>query len=161
MKTLITTLIAVLMTIVSNAQEPLHISNFNMLNNTSWEGQLTYKDYQSGNQRSVDTKMQIEIKGDRLITNIQYTYEPKKNNSSSVKLKKNGTYFGNERIISNTLDNGIRTFITTYKGRDNGKKATMYITHQFSQHAYKVTKEVQYDHSNERFIRNTYQYLKL
>ena len=161
MKTLFTALCLFLFAFNSNAQDTLKLSDFEILNNTRWKGKLTYKDYQSGKSVSIDATMQILIKGDKTISNMQYTYEPHKNNKSSVKIKKNGTYYGNESVISNTIENGIRTFVTTYEGKDNGKKAKMYVTRHFSDTTFKVTKEVQYKNSDERFIRNTYEFTKL
>lgn len=146
--------------ITGYAQEPLIISDFEILNNTNWEGKLTYKDYQSGELSTVDATMQMKIKKDRIITNIQYTYEPSKNNSSSVKLKKGGTYYGNEKLISNALKNNQRTFVTYYEGKDNGRKADIYITHTFSKDVLKIIKEVQYKNDDNRFVRNTYEFTK-
>ncbi len=51
-------------TISSNAQATLKISDFQIIDNSSWTGQLTYKDYQSGKLTSVATTMQIRIEGD-------------------------------------------------------------------------------------------------
>lgn len=161
MKNILPILLVISLIFTLKAQEPLKITHFEILNNTEWKGQLTYKDYQSGLPTSIDATMQITIKNDRLITNMQYTYEPNKNNSSSVKIKNNGTYFGNEKLLSNILKNGIRTFVTTYSGKDNGKKANMYVTHQFTESSYTVTKEVQYLDSDERFVRNTYEFNKI
>lgn len=161
MKLRFATLLFLLTTYLVGAQDALNISDFEILNQTNWEGQLTYKDYQSGKMTSIDATMQIAISGDKITSKIQYTYEPNKNNTSSVKIKKNGTYYGNEKIIDNTMTAGTRTFVTTYDGRDNKKKATMYITHQFSESIYKVMKEVQYHDSNERFVRNTYEFNRI
>ncbi|WP_299114200.1 hypothetical protein [uncultured Winogradskyella sp.] len=161
MKTLLTSLCLCIFSLIVNAQDTLKLSDFEILNNTSWEGKLTYKDYQSGELRSVEATTQIKIEGDKIVYNLQYTYEPHKNDKSSVKIKKNGTYYGNEKVISNTIENGTRTFVTSYEGKDNGKKATMYITRKFNNTTYKVTKEVQFKNSNQRFVRNTYEFTKL
>lgn len=161
MKTLFTSLCFVLIVLTSNGQSTIKISDFEILDNTSWKGNLTYKDYQSGELTTIDATMQITIADERIISNLQYTYEPLKNNKSSVKIKKNGRYFGNEKVISNTITNGIRTFVTSYNGKDNGKKATMYITRTLSETNYTVTKEVQLKDAAERFIRNTYKFTKL
>ena len=161
MKTLFTTLCLFMFTMNSNAKATLKISDFQIIVNSSWTGQLTYKNYQSGKLTSVATTMQIRIEGEKLISTNQYTYEPNKNNKSSVKLKKNGNYFGNEKVLSNSFKNGIRTFVTTYNGKDNGKKATMYIIRKFNDSSYTVTKEVQLTGSDERFMRNTYEFTKL
>ncbi|MCA0153912.1 hypothetical protein [Winogradskyella vincentii] len=146
--------------VILNAQEPLKISDFEILNNTSWEGQLTYKDYQSGKLSTIDATMQMKIKNDRIITNIQYTYEPNKNNSSSVKLKKDGAYYGNEKVISNSKIDDERIFVTYYEGKDNGRKADIFITHKFDDDNLKIVKEVQYKNDENRFVRNTYQFTK-
>ncbi|SDS21398.1 hypothetical protein SAMN04515667_1667 [Formosa sp. Hel1_31_208] len=161
MKTPIMTLITILIAFTLTAQDSLHITDFDMLNNTSWKGQLTYKDYQSNELKTIPSTLQIQIKGDRITTNIQYTYEPQKNNKSTVKIKKNGTYFGNEKIIENSYTDGLRRFVTTFKGRDNGMSATMFIIHEFNETNYKVIKEVQLDSNDERFIRNTYEFTKI
>ena len=159
-KSLFISILALIMSSNCNSQETLKIADFLTLNNTNWIGQLTYKDYQSGKQTSIDATLQIAIEDDKIIFNIQYTYEPNKNHVSSVKLKKNGTYFGNEKILTHTFNNGVRTFVTTYKGRDNNRRATLFITRQWTEKTYKVTKEVQYHGTNDRFVRNTYEYQK-
>ena len=161
MKHLFTTFCLLLITLNCNAQDSIELSDLEILNNTSWKGKLTYKDYQSGNQSSIAATMQAKIDGEKIIYSVQYTYEPNKNIKSSVKIKKNGTYYGNEKVISNTLANGTRTLVTTYDGKDNGKKATMYITRQFNGTSYKETKEVQLKGSEERFVRNKYEFTKI
>ena len=161
MKTLFTTLCLFIFIYNSNAQGTIQLSDFDVLNHTSWTGKLTYKDYQSGKPNTIDATTQIEIIKEKLIFNIQYTYEPHKNNKSSVRIKKNGTYYGNEKVISNTLENGTRTIITSYEGKDNGEKAIMFVTRQFSTTRYSVTKEVQLKNTDERFVRNTYEFTKI
>lgn len=161
MKTLLITISLLIFTTTNFAQEPLKLEHFQILNNSNWKGTLTYKDYQSGKLSIVETTLQIEIKGDKILSNLQYTYEPQKNNKSSVRIKNNGTFFGNEKVVSNTIKDGLRTFVSTYKGKDDGKKAFMYITHTFSQDFYKVVKEVQYEGSDNRFVRNTYEYKRI
>ena len=161
MKTLFTTLCPVLFIFISIAQNTVQLSDFEVLNHTSWKGVLTYKDYQSGELSSISTTAQIEFIKEKIIYNIQYTYEPHKNNKSSVTIKKNGTYLGNENVVSNVLENGTRTIITTYKGKDNGKNATMYLTRKFNSTSYTETKEVQLERFGERFVRSTYVLTKL
>jgi len=161
MKTAITTIITFFFALTLQAQDTIKLSDFNNLNNTSWTGTLTYKDYQSGKQQTIDSKMQIHIENGKVKTSIQYVYEPSKNYTSNVKIKKNGTYYGSQKIESNTYENGTRTIVTTYKGRDNNKKATMFITYKFNDANFSTTKEVVFDGTTERFIRNTYVFTKL
>ncbi len=144
-----------------NAQASVQISDLEPLNNTNWKGLLTYTDYQSGELKDAETTLQIKIENNTVKSNIQYTYEPNKNNKSSVKLKKNGTYYGNEKVIENTYDKGLRTIKTMYEGKDDNRPATMYITHTFNDDTYTVTKFVAYKNSKESLIRNTYKFKKI
>ena len=44
-----------------NAQVTISTNDFKVLDNTNWEGTLTYIDYQSGKPTDVATTMQINI----------------------------------------------------------------------------------------------------
>ncbi|WP_157662521.1 MULTISPECIES: hypothetical protein [unclassified Winogradskyella] len=48
-----------------------------------------------------------------------------------------------------------------YQGRDNGKKADMYVIRVLTDTTYSATKEVQLEGSNTRFVRNKYEYTKI
>ena len=161
MKTLFITFSILFSAFTINAQDTVQLSDFESMNNTSWKGTLTYTDYQSGELETIDATMQFKIENDKLITNIQYTYEPSKNYKGSIKIKKNGTYFGNEKVISFTEENGTKTLVTTYRGKDDNRKADMYITHTLTDSTYSVSKEVVYVDTKERLIRNTYNYTKI
>lgn len=161
MKTILLTLSILLSALTINAQDTIQLSDFRSLDNTSWEGTLTYRDYQSGQLETVDATMQFKIEDDKIITNVQYTYEPSKNYKGSVKIKKNGTYFGNEKVVSFKEVNGIKTLVTTYQGKDDNRKAKMIITHTLTDNTYTVSKEVVYLDTKERLVRNTYQYTKI
>lgn len=122
MKNLFTTLFGLFVIITINAQDLIKISDFKTIDNTNWKGTLTYTDYQSGELTSIDTKMQLKIEHNKIVSNVQYTYEPKKNRKSIIKIKNNGTFFGNEKVVSFTNNNGTQTLVTTYTGKDNEKK---------------------------------------
>jgi len=161
MKTILNTLCFFLIVFNLTAQETIKLSDFEMLDNTSWKGSLTYKDYQSGELVKIDATMQITLENEKINSFMQYTYEPNKNYKSSVKIKKNGTYYGDEKIVSNTYENNTRIIITMYKGRDNNKKATIYKTYKFNNNTFSVTKEVVFKKTKERLTRNTYTFTKL
>lgn len=144
-----------------NAQDTITLSDFEILNNTSWKGTLNYKDYGSGEQENIPSTLQIKIENGKIKSSIQYVYEPNKNHKNAVKIKKKGRYYGNEKIVLNTLKNKIRTVITTYKGKDNGTKAKFFITHKFDNNSYSITKEVLLENTTERFVRNTYTFQKI
>lgn len=161
MKTLFTTFILVLITITVTAQNTINLQDFETLNNTNWKGSLTYKDYGSGKQEKIPATLQITIENGKIKSSIQYDYEPHKNHNEIVKIKKNGTYYGNEKVIKNVLEHGTRTIVTSYNGKDNGVKATFFNIHKFDRVLYSITKEVQLENTKERFVRNTYSFTKL
>ncbi len=161
MKNLTTLLSILLFTLVIHAQDSVLISDFESLNHTEWKGTLTYMDYQSGEPTTIETMLQITIEGNGVKSNMQYVYEPHKNNKSSVSIKKDGTYYGNEKIVSNTINNDTRTIVTTYEGKDNGEKVTMFITHKFNDTNYTISKKVVYKNTKESLVRNTYKFSKL
>ena len=144
-----------------SAQATVNISDLQSIDNSHWEGQLTYKDYGSGKLTSIEATQQIKIEGEKIITSTQYTYEPNENNKSTIKLRKNGNYFGKEKVIRNSIENNTRTIVTTYEGRDNNKKATLYITYKFNATEYSVTKEVVPKDGSERFVRNSYNFKRI
>ena len=141
------------------AQETIATNDFAILDNTSWTGTLTYIDYQSGKPTDIATTMQIKISDMTIEQNIQYVWEPNKNVKSRTKIKKDGSVLGNQKVISKILkEDDTMQIITTLKGKDDGKKAILYYTYEFNSNSYKVTKEVQFNDSGERFMRNCYSY---
>jgi hypothetical protein len=161
MKKTFTILCAMCFIINLNAQVTISTNDFKILDNTNWEGTLTYIDYQSGKPTDVATTMQIIISEKTIEQAIQYVWEPDKNVNSRTKIKKNGTFLGNQKVVSKIVkEDGSMHIITTAKGKDDGKKATLYYTYEFDSNNYKVTKEVQFTDSDERFMRNSYKYTR-
>ncbi len=142
------------------AQDKISYEDFSVLNNTSWKGTLTYSDYQSGELVPISATMQVFVSEKGIEQNIQYTYEPNKNVKAVTKIRKNGRYLGKQEVVSKTIGtDGTITIITLAKAKDDNKKATLHFTYIFSSNSYKVTKEVQFDDSTERFFRNSYEYV--
>lgn len=161
MKTIITSiLICILSTL--NAQTKVDISDFEILNNTNWKGTLTYKNYSDGKNVTLPTTLHITLKKNKVITETKFPEEPKANSKYGVKIKKNGTYYGDEQVLSKkVLPNGSIKISTFYKGKDNNKKAKMYKTYTFNGNSFSVLKEVQYLGSEERFMRNKQVYKRI
>ena len=145
-----------------NAQVTISTNDFKVLDHTNWEGTLTYIDYQSGKPTDVATKMQIRISEKTIEQDIQYVWEPDKNVKARTKIRKNGRFLGKQKVVSKILkEDGSIHIITTTKGKDDGKQATFYYTYEFDSKNYKVTKEVLFTNSDERFMRNSYKYTRL
>lgn len=159
---IISTLALVLIITSVKAQVTISLEEFKVLNNTSWEGTLTYLDYQSGELTPVSTTMQITIADEVIEQNIQYTWEPNKNVNAKTKIRKNGTHLGKQKVISKIIsEDGTTKIITNYEGEDDNKKALLIYTYEFNKDIYKVTKEAQFEGSKERFMRNSYNYKRI
>lgn len=162
MKKTFTIMCAVCFLIKLDAQVTISTNDFKILDNTNWEGTLTYIDYQSGNPTDVATTMQIKISEKTIEQNIQYVWEPDKNVNAITKIKKNGRFLGQQKVVSKNLkEDGSIQIVSTAKGKDEGEKATLYFTYEFDSNNYKVTKEVQLRYSDERFMRNSYMYTRI
>ena len=146
----------------AKGQVSISLDDFKVLNNTSWEGTLTYLDYQSGKLTPIATTMQMRITDKAIETDLQYTWEPDKNVQVKTRIRKNGTHLGKQKVISKTQkEDGTMHLMTSSEGKDDNRKATLYYTYEFSIDGYHVTKEVQFEGSNERFLRNKYDYKKI
>ncbi|WP_146106935.1 hypothetical protein [Polaribacter porphyrae] len=162
MKTIITLLISLSVLLNLKAQDTITISDFEVLNNSNWKGTLMYKNYSDEKEVTLETTMKITLKSNKVINEIKFPKEPKANSKSSIKIRKNGTYFGNEKIISKEiLADGFTKIITYYKGKDNNKKAKMYKTYLFNSNSFSITKLVEYLDSGEKIIRNKQTYKRI
>jgi hypothetical protein len=161
MKVILSILALILNIGINQAQKDyINMDDLYILHNTQWSGQLRYLDYTSGKWTPVDASMTIEIKGRTIKTSMAYRYEPNKNRTSRIKLKEDGRFYGNEFVLSNLESEGFRIITTSYKGMDDNRKATLFMTYRFNTEFYSVTKEVLYKDSTERFLRNSYQFKK-
>ena len=144
------------------AQVKISLDDFQVLNDTSWKGELTYINYQDGKPVSIPSTMQVRITDRAIERDIQYSYEPDKNISSITKIRKKGTHLGKQKVIAKSVESdGSIKLVTTYKGKDDGKKAIMIYTYLFNSDSFKVIKEVQFVGTEERFMRNKYDYKKV
>ena len=119
-----------------------------------------YINYGDGSKVLIRTAMQISIKGNKILMDIEYPDEPKANSKENIRITKAGSYLGNEELIDKDYDNGVLTLVTRFKGKDNNKKAVMYKTYSISEEAYVVEKKVQYMDTEERILRNRYNYTR-
>lgn len=162
MKKILISLTILLTSLSTTAQNELSLADFKILDNTSWKGELTYKNYSDGKEVSIPTTIQFNVTDKAIETSIQYTYEPDRNIKSKTRINKNGTYFGKEEIIKKILKPDESFKITTkYLGKDDRKKALIFMTYQLNGNKYSITKEVQFLDTEERFVRHKYLYTKI
>ncbi len=158
MKTVIQ-LLSILFTSFCLGQSIIGKADFKILNNTNWKGELMYVNYADGKEVILPTTLHIEVKGDKIIFDTSYTYESSANSKEVIKIKKNGTVLGDEAVLSKTTTtDGTVTILTKYKGKDDNKPATMFKSYVFNATIVTITKEVQFDGTSKRFVRNRYSY---
>ena len=159
MKTTLSILICFTLTATLSAQTSVAISELEFLNNTSWEGHLMYVNYGDGKEVNLRTTMQIEIQGDQLLMQTQFTDEPSANSVDTIKLKKGGTYLGNELIIKREdLADGTIEILTRFEGKDANQPATMFKTYRINESEITISKRVKFERSEKELIRNRYTY---
>lgn len=141
-------------------QNNIQISDFEVLEG-KWNGELMYINYSDDRPVTLRSTLQIELKKDKLIGQIGYTDEPSVNGKLVVKLKQNGAFINREKVILKSKQNdGSLKIKTRYTGKDNNKPATIFITYIFDANHFTMTKEVQFENSKERFVRNRYTYTR-
>ena len=144
------------------AQVSISTDDFKDLDGSSWEGTLTYLDYQSGELTDIATTMQFRTTKNSIEQNIHYVWEPHKKVQSITIIKKRGKVLGKQKVVSLTKREDGTTILTTQaKGKDDDRKAIFTFTYEFNHDFYQVTKEVQLEGSNERFMRNRYKYQRI
>ncbi len=149
-------IIAVLTINHVNAQQTtLNIEDLIFLDNTRWKGTLMYVNYSDGKEVDISKELKITIQGNKLIMENTYPNEPKANTRQAIKLRKNGAYFGKEKISSvDKQSNDNFTIRTKTIGKDNGVKAFLIKTYTIASETLMIAKEVQVLGSSRIFLRN-------
>jgi len=161
MKTIITLLISIAVSTFAQAQQKVTNSDFESLHNTNWKGELMYVNYSDNKEVTLPTTLKLEVKKNKIIFQTKYTYEESANTKSTIKIKKNGTYLGNQKIINiSRNDDGSIKIETMREGRDDNRKATIYITYFFNDTTLSMKKEVEFKDAPGKFVRNQYTYTK-
>ena len=161
MKTIIALFISIAISTFAQAQQKVNINDFKILDNTNWTGELMYVNYSDNKEVTLPTTLQIEVKKNKIIFHTKYTYEASENNKSTIKLKKDGTYLGAQKVVSVQRNkDGSMEIETMYEGKDDNKDATIYITYFFNDKQLSMKKEVEFKDTSGKFIRNQYTYTK-
>lgn len=127
----------------------------------SWEGKITYLDYQTNKPFTMAANLIVEKgKGEnRLVLKNLYPNEPKANNSDKIKVTKNGTLLNRHLVTKREeLENGQIQIQTEHKGKDDNKKALIRYTYQISKNLFLIRKEVQFDEVDGWIKRSEFSY---
>ena len=90
--------------------------DFLKVSGQKWKGILTYLDYSSGKQISIDANITVTLGSDSLTWYFVHEYpkEPQANSIDTVILMKDGRMINDETVIERT-ESGVTTLITTQK----------------------------------------------
>jgi hypothetical protein len=127
----------------------------------SWEGKITYLDYQTNKPFTMAANLIVEKGKDEnnLVLNNLYPNEPKANNSDKIKVTKNGTLLNKHLVTKREeVDNGQIQIQTEHKGKDDNKKALIRYTYQISKNLFLIRKEVQFDEVDGWIKRSEFSY---
>ncbi|MEM6719609.1 MAG: hypothetical protein AAF611_09855 [Bacteroidota bacterium] len=161
MKTFITFIITMTATFFTYAQEKVSMDDFSNLDNTNWTGELMYVDYSDSSKVTLPTTLEIKVKKNKVVLFTKYPNESSANGKSSLKLSKDGTHIGSQKITKvHRMANGNMEIVTMYEGQDDNRDATMYITYFFSDNELSMQKEVEFKDTPGKFVRNKYTYTK-
>ncbi|MEQ8906965.1 hypothetical protein [Ekhidna sp.] len=126
-----------------------------------WTGDLVYLDYSSNKEVKISVEVSIEkVKEGKYKFNYEYPKEPKANSKSNVTIDLEKMTTEGKRIAEINERNGQWTIVAYSAGKDNGQKARFVKTYVISETTLTVKKEVQYESSEERFMRNEYRLKK-
>lgn len=126
----------------------------------SWSGQLTYLDYTSNKQESINANMKGHTKGNNQFElDFRYPGETGKGGSDVYSLQKNGRAINGMKVLERTeSSDGSLKIVLEDKGKDgnDNKKATFNFILEMGNNKFVMTKMVKFDGEKEFFQRNQY-----
>jgi hypothetical protein len=136
-------------------------ADLDLLTGPPWVGSLTYLDYTSKQQTTIDSSLIVTRKSDAPPTwefGVGYSKEPHANSKEDVSLKDGGRTLGDEQVLSRTsLPDGV-LFITECNGQDDNRAARFRFEHSITAHEYSKRKLVRFDGTRDFFERHIYRW---
>ncbi len=128
----------------------------------TWEGSLTYIDYQSGKPFSMPANLIIERgKKNTLVLHHQYPNEPKANGKDKWTISKDGKSINGKSLkLRETIKEGEVKFITEYPGKDGNDNRSALIREIYIMGVNRlvVRKEVQFIGDTNWIKRSEFEY---
>jgi len=141
------------------AQHKISIDDFRMLEG-KWKGTLTYLDYKSNTETTMQANTMVEIINDTEFNQyVYYSGEPDKNGMTRYGIKENGTMLNDRKLIERTKQpDGSLKLVFESKGPDgnDNKPATFNHILFISSAIFTVTKMVKFDDGKDFFRRHIY-----
>lgn len=136
------------------------ISDFKLLAG-KWKGQLTYLDYTSNKNVSMEANTLFEMVSDSSFDQfIYYTDEPHKNADSRYTIRENGRVLNEMKLVERKEEKEKLLMIFEYRGPDgnDNRMATMQRIMELSGKVLTITKMVKYDGENLFIQRHQYRF---
>lgn len=123
-----------------------------------WAGTLTYLDYGSKEQTSIQVAMTVEPVNDYEIeVTFAYPGEESANSTSRITFSEDGKTFNGQNVVAvESLGNGVTEILTSEYGEDDGKHALLTYTYVIGQNIYSNEKFVLYEGEDRAILRNSY-----
>lgn len=151
-----------LLLINGHAQINTSISDFRQMNG-NWKGQLTYLDYTSNKQVTMEANTLFEMVSDSSFDQfIYYSAEPHKNADSRYTIRENGQVLNDMKLVKRKTGTGKLLLIFEYRGPDgnDNRMATMQRVMELIGNELTVTKMVKYDGEANYFQRHQYRFTR-
>jgi len=137
----------------------VRLGDLEQLCGKKWSGTLTYLDYKSA--KPVDLKCNLQVvRSDvknKWKMSYEYTDEPRANRTSDITLSDDGKMVDDETVVSrNQSKHKIVTVVTERNGLDDYKPAKMTYTYVLGTSEFSIKKEVCFEGSMDKIVRNTY-----
>jgi hypothetical protein len=129
----------------------------------NWEGSITYLDYKSNKPFTMPANLSVKQgkNENSLVLKNVYPKEPKANNSSKIKITKNGLLLNKNRVISREeLENRLLQIQTEHEGKDDGKESRIRYTYSIGSDVFIVRKEVKFEKVDNWIKRSEYKYTR-
>lgn len=133
----------------------LRSSDLTGLGGKDYAGSLTYLDYGSGDQVSLQVIANVTVKLNCLNIAIEYPDEPQANSTNTYCISDDGSEFDGAKLISlQRLGPDFLAFQTEMTGEDDNKPARLRQSYILSQTAITSGREVSYDDGETWIERN-------
>ncbi|HNR17668.1 MAG TPA: hypothetical protein PKG90_13450 [Chitinophagaceae bacterium] len=126
-----------------------------------WKGKLTYLDYTSNKQDTIDAWLTAKLRGKAVDFSIGYPGESGKGGKDRYEIKDNGTKINGMKIIDRTTTgDGMLKLVLEEKGKDGNdhKPATFHYELIIGETTFIMTKLVKFEGSDQFFQRNQYRF---
>lgn len=128
-----------------------------------WEGTLTYLDYSTNKPFTMPANLKVEAGKNEFEFKLYNSFpnEPKANNSSKLKIAKDGSKIdGKEILTRDTNAEGLLIFEVEFDGKDGneGKKARIKEVYSIGNDTFSIRKEIRYLASQKWILRNEFSY---